>query len=213
MIGVQMVLLKVALDNRPSAGARDGVEHVPFSNADNDAGLSRPYQFWQWKSAKPYVTAHLARSRRKILCGRLANTKRAGRYWMSLAYFIAALSFIQLFLSPIARSEFYINSLGYTGLAVEATLPLPQIVANHRTHSCKGFRVSVLAAWILGDMMKLSYFFFSVEVIPWAFRLCAMFQCVCDLYLGVQFWMYTRPASLETASSSVELGEKDLRMT
>ncbi|KAH8434595.1 PQ-loop repeat-containing protein [Aspergillus melleus] len=186
MIGVQMVMLKVALDNRPSAGARDGVEHVPFSNVDSGAGFSRPYEFWQWKSAKPY--------------------------WMFLAYFIAGLSFIQLFLSPIAQSEFYINTLGYTGLAVEATLPLPQIIANHRTRSCKGFRVSVLAAWILGDLMKLSYFFFSVEVIPWAFRICAMFQCVCDLYLGLQFWMYTRP-SFATPSSSVELGEKDLRMT
>ncbi|KAA8643061.1 PQ-loop repeat-containing protein [Aspergillus tanneri] len=185
MIGVQMVLLKVALDNRPSPGARDGVEHVPFSSENSD-GFSRPYGFWQWKSAKPY--------------------------WLFLAYFLGALSFIQLFLAPISRSELYISSLGYTGLAVEATLPLPQIVANHRARACKGFRLSVLAAWILGDMMKLGYFFFSQEVIPWAFRLCAMFQCVCDCYLGVQFWMYAR-SSFQTAGSSMELGEKDLRMT
>lgn len=62
MIGVQMVLLKVALDNRPSAGARDGVEHVPFSNPDNSAGFARPYEFWQWKSAKPYVIPDLVSS-------------------------------------------------------------------------------------------------------------------------------------------------------
>ena len=39
-------------------------------------------------------------------------------------------------------------------------------------------------------MMKMSYFFFSSEVIPWAFRLCGIFQMFCDLYLGLQFYMY-----------------------
>ncbi|KAG2415851.1 hypothetical protein HFD88_007043 [Aspergillus terreus] len=193
MIAVQMVLLKVALDNRPLAGAKNGVEHVPFSNVDSEKTGARPYDFWQWKSAKPY--------------------------WMFLAYMIAGLSFIQIFLPFLAKSELYINTLGYTGLAVEATLPLPQIVANHRSRSCKGFRVSVLVAWILGDIMKLSYFFGSQEVIPWAFRLCGMFQCVCDFYLGAQFWMYTRPSlsSFRAAGGPRENGnwqaEKDIRMT
>lgn len=53
-IGVQMVLLKVALDNRPSPGVKSGIEHTPFSSLD-EGGLSRPYDFWQWKNAKPYV--------------------------------------------------------------------------------------------------------------------------------------------------------------
>jgi hypothetical protein len=54
MIAVQVVLLKVALDNRPSPGVKNSVEHVPFSNLD-EKGFVRPYEFWQWKSAKPYV--------------------------------------------------------------------------------------------------------------------------------------------------------------
>lgn len=139
------------------------------------------------------------------------------RYWMFLAYFIAALSFIHIFLTPIARSETYINLLGYIGLAVEAILPVPQILANQRSRSCKGFRVSVLAAWIIGDTMKMCYFFFSQDIIPWAFRLCGMFQCVCDFYLGVQYWMFTR-GSLRAAGSSREGSEswreeKGIRMT
>ncbi|PWY79622.1 PQ loop repeat protein [Aspergillus heteromorphus CBS 117.55] len=191
MIGVQMVLLKVALDNRPPPGVKNSVEHVPFSSVDNSGG-GRPYEFWQWKSAKPY--------------------------WLFLAYMIGALTFIQIILPPIASSDFYINVLGYVGLAVEATLPLPQIVKNHKSHSCAGFRVSVLAAWILGDMMKLSYFFCSQEVIPWAFRMCGLFQCVCDLYLGVQFWMYSASSfraagSPRGPSESWNVEEKDIRMT
>ncbi|KAJ5563009.1 hypothetical protein N7535_002545 [Penicillium sp. DV-2018c] len=174
MIAVQMAMLKVALDNRPSPSGRSGIEHAPFSGAVSDLKSSRPYEFWQWKNTKPY--------------------------WMFLAYFVGALAIIHL--TPIAQSEYYISFLGYVGLAVEATLPIPQIIANHRSGSCKGFRVSVIAAWILGDTMKMSYFFNSTETIPWAFKLCGIFQCVCDFYLGFQFYIFTRNAPTHTPTHS-----------
>ncbi|CAI7601568.1 unnamed protein product [Penicillium glandicola] len=203
MIVVQLTMLKVALDNRPSTGGRNGIEHTPFSGGNSDGSSSRPYEFWQWKTTKPY--------------------------WMFLAYFVGILTVIHL--TPVAQSEFYIGLLGYIGLAVEATLPLPQIIANHQSGSCKGFRVSVIASWILGDVMKMSYFFNSTETIPWAFKLCGIFQCVCDLYLGFQFYMFTRNSShtishsnshsphiSQTAGESKEQNgrwahhEKDIRM-
>ncbi|KAJ6110386.1 hypothetical protein N7486_002621 [Penicillium sp. IBT 16267x] len=188
MIIAQSALLKVALDNRPATGAKNGIEHTPFSSG-NKSGFTRPYDFWQWRSTK--------------------------RYWMFLSYFVAVL--FVLHLTPISDSASYINLLGYIGLAVEAILPIPQILANHRSGSCKGFRVSVLASWLLGDVMKMSFFFCSKETIPWAFKLCAMFQCVCDCYLGLQYWMFTRN-SVRAAGSSQEqkewwgTGEKDIRM-
>ena len=52
MILVQVTLLKVALDTRPSPGGRDGIEHAPFSGASS-SGISRPYDFWQWRDTKP----------------------------------------------------------------------------------------------------------------------------------------------------------------
>jgi hypothetical protein len=59
MTFVQSLLLKVALDNRPSAGAKEGIEHIPFSGqrpeASSDLGFRRPYNFWRWRSEKPYV--------------------------------------------------------------------------------------------------------------------------------------------------------------
>ncbi|KAJ6034372.1 hypothetical protein N7499_001578 [Penicillium canescens] len=196
MIVVQMTMLKVALDNRPSPGGLNGIEHAPFSGG-SDSGSSRPYEFWQWKNTKPY--------------------------YMFLTYFVGALTLIHL--SPISQFESYISLLGYIGLAVEATLPIPQIIANYRSGSCKGFRVSVIAAWILGDTMKMSYFFCSTETIPWAFKLCGMFQCACDFYLGFQFYMFTRGSSLpshsrgpsQTAGRSEQDGRwgheaKDIRM-
>lgn len=77
------------------------------------------------------------------------------------------------------------------GLAIEAILPIPQILANHRAQSCKGFRVSVLANWLLGDAMKMGFFFLAEEgKIPWAFKLCGIFQAACDVGLGIQYWMF-----------------------
>lgn len=60
MIVVQLILLKVSLDNRAPIGGRDGLHHTPFSGyaeTSLHALLSgrRPYDFWQWNSSKPYV--------------------------------------------------------------------------------------------------------------------------------------------------------------
>jgi PQ loop repeat len=112
------------------------------------------------------------------------------RYYQSLLYLFLVLFVVHVFLTPISSSSAYISFLGYVGLAIEATLPLPQIFKNHQARSCKGFRLSVIANWLVGDTMKMSYFFFSSEIIPWAFRLCGIFQMCCDLYLGLQFYMY-----------------------
>lgn len=84
----------------------------------------------------------------------------------------------------------YSALLGYIGLSVEATLPLPQVFSNIRSRSCKGFRLSVLASWLAGDTMKMFWFFTSTTQIPWAFKLCGIFQAGCDAFLGIQYLMY-----------------------
>ena len=54
---VQLVLLKVALDYRPSPSSKGGEAAVPFAGAqDGLSGAQRPYNFWQWRSNRPYVS-------------------------------------------------------------------------------------------------------------------------------------------------------------
>lgn len=50
-------MLKVALENRPSLGVRDGVEHIPFAghNPGSSSWYTRPYNFWQWRATRPYA--------------------------------------------------------------------------------------------------------------------------------------------------------------
>lgn len=170
MLVVQTVLLKVALDNRAPTGSRGGVEHRPFSGYSADSVLEdilagkRPFNFWRWNNAKPY--------------------------FQFLAYMFGTLLFVHVLLPFISRTSFYISLLGYVGLAIEAFLPVPQILKNHNARSCKGFRLSVIINWLAGDTMKMSYFFLSKEFVPWPFRLCGIFQACCDSYLGLQFYMY-----------------------
>ena len=158
MIIMQCLLLRVALLNRSVPSASNDLS-TPFA-AHQGTG-SRPYDFWQWRSAKPY--------------------------WLFLAYFTITLGILQML---IGQQAVYVTTIGYVALAIEATLPLPQILSNHRNRSCKGFRISVLVNWLLGDIMKMSFFFLSLSTIPWSFKLCGLFQFGCDIYLGVQYTQF-----------------------
>jgi hypothetical protein len=97
---------------------------------------------------------------------------------------------LHTFIRPTYSST-YTQIIGYIGLAIEAILPLPQVMANQRAQSCEGFRFSVLANWLVGDAMKMGYFFMSEPgKVPWAFKMCGIFQACCDAGLGVQYYMY-----------------------
>jgi len=162
MVVVQIVMLHIALQNRPPVGAQHSL-NKPFAGAqEGEMPAARPYNFWQWRSRKPY--------------------------WQFLAAYTALLLVLQIILG--SGSPAYVQLQGYVALGVEATLPIPQILENQRGRSCQGFRLSVLANWLIGDVFKMTYFFLAEGGIPWAFKLCGLFQAACDCYLGVQYWMY-----------------------
>ena len=63
--------------------------------------------------------------------------------------------------------------------------------------------------------MKMGFFFLADgESVPWAFKLCGIFQFACDIYLGVQYWQFGEgPAAgaLEEGRWRMN-GEKDVRL-
>lgn len=161
MVFVQVLLLHVALLYRPPVGAQYSLNQ-PFAGAkEGDTSSTRPYRFWQWRSRRPY--------------------------WQFLAYYTLKLAALQY---VIGTHPLYVQIQGYVALSVEAILPIPQVLENQRNQACKGFRLSVLVNWIIGDIFKMTYFFLSEGGVPWAFKLCGLFQAACDAYLGVQYWMY-----------------------
>ncbi|KAK4169113.1 hypothetical protein QBC43DRAFT_308720 [Cladorrhinum sp. PSN259] len=179
---MQVILLKIALDHRPAHSSRGGDAAVPFAKV-NETHTQRPFNFWQWKSPRPY--------------------------WQFLIFLCLGLMTCELLLAPVPWAyQPYSSLIGYIGLGVEAMLPVPQILTNAQLGSCKGFRLSVLVNWLAGDAMKLFWFFTSSSTIPWAFKLCGIFQSCCDSFLGVQYWMYgdgvPEPKDHELATRSHE---------
>lgn len=117
-------------------------------------------------------------------------------------YFILALCVLQLIFAPIhSFYGFYSELIGFIGLSVEAMLPLPQIIANIQTRACKGFRLSILVSWLLGDAMKMVWFFTSTSEIPWAFKVCGIFQASCDSFLGLQYFIFETQAGAQLLQS------------
>lgn len=113
------------------------------------------------------------------------------RYWQFILYLFAGLLVCEVIMSSIPPVyATYSVLVGYIGLSVEATLPIPQILANAQSKSVKGFRLSVLASWIGGDAMKIFWFFTATTEIPLAFKICGIFQAACDCFLGFQYFIY-----------------------
>ncbi|GAA5997761.1 Any1p [Rhodotorula paludigena] len=85
--------------------------------------------------------------------------------------------------------DFYVQLLGFIALGVEATLPIPQLIANYEAKSTAGFRMSVLAAWAFGDTFKLLYYLFTPDN-GLQFKLCGAFQLTVDILLCLQTFLY-----------------------
>ncbi|KAF2871252.1 hypothetical protein BDV95DRAFT_495263 [Massariosphaeria phaeospora] len=155
MIIVHILLLHIALTNRPAPS------HLPFQ----PAAAKRPFDFWQWRSTRPY--------------------------WTFLSYMTLTLLVLHFLLSPTSVFLPYTSLLGYIALAIEATLPLPQLLSNYQRRGCRGFRPSVIVNWIIGDTFKMWFFFASATgEVPIAFKICGVFQALCDLGLGTQYWVW-----------------------
>lgn len=127
---------------------------------------SRPFKFWEWD--EPIM------------------------YWKFLARFSLCLAVLQII---AGTSITYVEAIGFVGLVIEAVLPMPQILTNAARGSVDGFRPSLLLSWIAGDLAKLWFFAFSrsngSDSIAPQFVLCAVVQGILDLFVGVQYYMYS----------------------
>lgn len=146
---------------------------------------NRPFGFWQWNSP--------------------------AAYWIFLGLFTILLVFLHISIGT--RSLLYVQTIGLVGLLLEAVLPLPQILINHHRHSVSGFRLSLLANWLGGDISKLFYYMLgttSPEKLASQFIFCVTIQTVLDLFAGWQYvyynYMYNGPVKNISSSSGSSIG-------
>ena len=152
--------------NSSSGSTADYTPLTPIWAPRREKSSGRPWNFWRWGKQAPY--------------------------WQYIITLAGALAVIHVLVRPApGRREDYTTLLGAVGLGIEALLPIPQLWQNWQGKSCRGFRVSVLVNWLFGDAMKMGFFFLSKPgMIPWSFKACGIFQALCDLGLGLQYWIY-----------------------
>ncbi|GAA5849535.1 hypothetical protein JCM8547_000487 [Rhodosporidiobolus lusitaniae] len=129
----------------------------------------RPGKLWQW----PTIGAYLE--------------------FCALLILIHCVFFLILY-----KVDAYVQLLGFLALGLEATLPIPQLLANYEHKSTAGFRLTVLAGWFLGDLVKTIYFFVTPDN-GLAFKACACFQLSIDLCLCIQTFLYREKTAQDLA--------------
>lgn len=84
-----------------------------------------------------------------------------------------------------------VQLVGYTAMAVESALVIPQLLLNRSRRSCEGLALSLVGNWILGDVLKTIYFVVLSQPMP--FLACAFAQLSLDGVLVYQLIAYRTP--------------------
>eukprot|EP00118_Oscarella_pearsei_P027152 m.310839 g.310839 ORF g.310839 m.310839 type:complete len:255 (+) comp55443_c0_seq1:15-779(+) len=85
-------------------------------------------------------------------------------------------------------STFYVETLGFTSLLMEASLGLPQFLKNASNKSTEGMSISMVLCWTMGDLFKTGYFL--VRKAPKQFWICGSLQVGIDLAILAQVFYY-----------------------
>jgi hypothetical protein len=82
----------------------------------------------------------------------------------------------------------YVEFLGYMSGLIEATLGIPQVIANYRAQNTKGFSIILIGTWVSGDSVKLFYYLQSGS--PVQLVVSALCQLCVDFVIVCQMWYY-----------------------
>lgn len=114
--------------------------------------------------------------------------------WTRFIDYIQALSVFTLIMAYITFSlienTFFVESLGFCAVFVEAMLGMPQFLRNFENKSTRGMSLAMVLMWLSGDMFKTGYFI--MKDAPFQFKLCGCLQVGVDLAILGQVKMYGR---------------------
>lgn len=88
----------------------------------------------------------------------------------------------------MGTEPFYVETIGFLGVALEAAVPAFQVLRNFLNQSVKGFSELVLLVWFTGDVCKIGYHLYFNN--PMQFVICGIVQVVFDTTLFYQFDKY-----------------------
>lgn len=116
--------------------------------------------------------------------------------WSRFVDYIQALIVFTIIMSYITFSminnNFFIETLGFCAVFVEAMLGMPQFLRNFENKSTQGMSLAMVLMWLSGDMFKTGYFI--MKDAPFQFKLCGCLQVGVDLAILTQVKIYGRGA-------------------
>ncbi|KAK7205997.1 hypothetical protein BZA70DRAFT_289173 [Myxozyma melibiosi] len=129
--------------------------------------FKRPFYFWQWKSD--------------------------WKFYLCIAIFMGTLALLQFLLRSFDTWFLFIERLA---VALEAFIPLPQLILNYTRHSLSGFRFTLLFAWVSGDFVKTLFYYINGEA--YYYQIGGTCQTLLDCGILAQYVYYWRKKRLES---------------
>ncbi|KAK9480851.1 hypothetical protein V1514DRAFT_324637 [Lipomyces japonicus] len=123
--------------------------------------FKRPIYFWQWKSD--------------------------WKFYICIVVFLAFVGVMQLFLRSF---DTWFELIARVAVAVEAVLPLPQLILNYTRHSLSGFRFTLLFAWVSGDFVKTLFYYIDGQ--EYYYKIGGTVQTLLDFAILAQYLYYWR---------------------
>jgi len=131
------------------------------SMEDEFIPFKRPLYFWQWKSD--------------------------WKFYLCIFVFMATVGVFELLLMSF---DTWFAIIGRIAVALEAVLPLPQLILNYTRHSLGGFRFTLLFAWVSGDLVKTVFYY--VDDQEYYYKIGGTVQTLLDVGILVQYIYYWR---------------------
>ncbi|KAK9389071.1 hypothetical protein V1515DRAFT_325491 [Lipomyces mesembrius] len=128
--------------------------------------FKRPIYFWQWKSD--------------------------WKFYLCIAIFMAVIGILELCLRSF---DTWFAIIARVAVALEAVLPLPQLILNYTRHSLAGFRFTLLFAWVSGDFVKTLFYYIDGQ--EYYYKVGGTCQTVLDFGILAQYVYYWRKKRLE----------------
>lgn len=203
MILAQLALLQICLRFDPSSSSSSrittrvensgspSVEHQSLiRDESSQEPLSSPIGIGNLASTAEEIPEPISNSSKDSVrakyCCNFWNWTSFGVHCEFLAILVVVHAALFLLLH---KYRWYVETTGYIALGLESTLPIPQLITNHRRKSLVGFRVSVLLGWLGGDGFKTIYFFLQPNN-SLQFKVCAVFQLSIDILILFQALIY-----------------------
>ncbi|GAB5590601.1 hypothetical protein Unana1_05501 [Umbelopsis nana] len=181
MIVAQLILLELVVRHRPMPSATARYSTVGRNSFSSDlSSVDDP----------DFDDVLFPPSSHRHAIGRLWNRFWAWERYVDYIIFLAAFATITTLLYLIFGSfSVFIEIIGAVSLSIEATVPVPQCIANFRARSTHGFSWMILGTWFLGDGFKFFYFIFTGS--PLQFIICGAFQLTVDCIVVIQFIIFS----------------------